>query len=333
MADTTEVVTNATTNSAGDPIQKIDHVFSSVVKGEFGVLQSIVPDESKIAHTVMYAVVALLMLVVAYFTAKILARWISGALCRRVDETLGRFAGRFTFYCVLCCAGLGILGTAGINVASLAAVLTAAGFAIGLAFQGTLSNVAAGILLLVFRPFKVGDVVVAGGVTGKVNEIDLFTTTLDTPDNRRLIVPNSAIASATIENITYHPQRRVEVTVGVEYQADIAQTRDVLTQAAESLRSLLIDGEGRGYQVLLTNLNTSSVDWTVRFWTASANVFKVKEALTQEVKTRLDTAGISIPFPQMQLHFPSDLPEPMVEAASMSARVRPRLRHPQADAS
>ncbi len=115
-----------------------------------------------------------------------------------------------------------------------------------------------------------------------MNEIDLFTTTLDTPDNRRLIVPNSSIAGSTIENVTFHTQRRVDVNVGVEYRADLNQTREVLTQAAEALRPLLIDGEGRGYQILLANLSTSSVDWTIRFWTATSNVFKVRESLTKK---------------------------------------------------
>ena len=279
-------------------------------------------------------IVAMLLIVVAYFVARLIGRWVASALCRRVDETLGRFAGKFTFYAVLICASLGILGTAGLNVAGAAAVLTAAGFAVGLAFQGTLSNFASGILLLVFRPFKVGDLVNVAGVVGKINEIDLFTTTLDTTDNRRLIIPNSSIAGTTIENITFHPHRRVEVNVGTAYQADLLATRTVLTEAAESLRPLMIDGENRGFQVLLVNLGNSSIEWTVRFWTATPNFFKAKETLTQEIKQRLDAAGISIPFPQMHLHWePNSTPANVSEEFNEEpTRQRPRLRYPNSKA-
>ena len=256
------------------------------------------------------ALVGLALLVGAYFAATICSRYISGAVCRRVDETLGKFLGKLSYYTILIASTLGILARFDVNVAGAMAVLTAAGFAIGLAFQGTLSNFASGVLLLVFRPFKVGDMVIAGGVTGKINEIDLFTTTFDTPDNRRLIVPNSAISSGTIENMTYHAQRRVDITVGVAYAASLDATRAALTLAALNVSDLMIPGEGRGFQVLLGQLGNSSVDWTIRFWTATENLLKAKERLTSEVKLQLMQAQIDIPFPQMQLHFTpgKDLP-------------------------
>jgi len=208
-------------------------------------------------------------------------------------------------------------------VGGLAALVAAAGFAIGLAFQGTLSNFASGVLLLVFRPFKVGDFVNAGGVTGQINEIDLFTVTLDTPDNRRIIVPNSSISGGTIENISFHKHRRIEVLVGVEYAADIDHTRRVLTEAAEALRPQLIDGHDRGYAVILDNLGASSVDWKVRFWVASANFWAVKEQLTGEIKRRLDGAGIGIPFPQMDVHV---IGMGASTATAEPPRIRPRAR-------
>jgi small conductance mechanosensitive channel len=182
------------------------------------------------------------------------------------------------------------------------AVLATAGFAIGLAFQGTLSNFSAGILLLVFRPFKVGDSVNIASVIGRVNEIDLFTTTLDTPDNRRLIIPNSTIASSTIENISYHPHRRVEVIVGVEYSANVEQTRQALNEAIESMSDMVIPGEGRGYQIILSNLGASSVDWIVRAWVAKDNFHAAKERVTHQIKATLAQYRIGIPFPQMHLH-------------------------------
>ncbi len=298
------------------------------------------------AALVMKGGTALLMLIVTYFAAKLAARWVSTALCSKIDMTLGRFAGKLTFYSIIVVAGLTILQTAGVSITSFAAVMAAAGFAIGLAFQGTLSNFSSGILLLVFRPFRVGDVVSAAGVMGKVFEIDLFTTMLDTPDNRRLILPNSSIAGAIIENITYHKQRRVEVTVGVSYAASLDDTRAVLVASAEKLGDKLIRGDGRGYQILLTNLGASSVDWTVRFWTASENFFAVKEALIAEIKRQLDEHDIEIPFPQMQLHLTEDatkaqlsgahsaLPIPKLNSGTgpaRSHRIRPRVRGDNAE--
>lgn len=197
---------------------------------------------------------------------------------------------------------LGVLSYFGIGVSSFAAVLAAAGFAIGLAFQGTLSNFAAGVLLLVFRPFKVGDVINAAGLTAKVFAIDLFTTVFDTFDNRRIVVPNSAITSGTIENITFHREHRIDVNVGVAYSASIQETRDTLTAAAESLKEFLLEGEGRGYQIVLGDLGDSAVQWTVRFWTTADIFWPTKEKLTEAVKTHLDNAGIGIPFPQMDVH-------------------------------
>ena len=206
------------------------------------------------------------------------------------------------FYLIFLLAFVGVLGQFGVSVTSFAAVIAAAGFAIGLAFQGTLSNFASGVLLMVFRPFKVGDIVNAAGVTGKVFEIDLFTTALDTPDNRRIIVPNNSITGTTIENISYHSERRVDVTVGVDYAASLDKTREVLAAAAESLREFLLDGEGRGYQVVVRELGDSAVVWTVRCWVDAADFWTVNENLITAVKNHLDQAGIGIPYPQMDVH-------------------------------
>lgn len=248
------------------------------------------------------AVVALLILIVAYFVGKFLSRAVSTPVTRRVDATLGKFIGKLIFYAIMIFALLGVLGRYGISVAGFAAVLAAAGFAIGMAFQGTLGNFAAGIMLLVFRPFKVGDVINAAGITAKVDAIDLFTTTFDTPDNRRIIVPNGQIAGGTIENISFHTQRRVDVTTGADYGASIDETRKALEKAAESLSDKMIQGEGRGYQIVLGGLGDSSVDWTVRFWCNAADFWGVKEELTRAVKMHLDDAGIGIPYPTMDVN-------------------------------
>lgn len=294
-----------------------------------------------ILQVVAPAVIALVMLIVTYFVAKFISGRVSSAICLRFDKTLGKFVGKLVFYTIVCVAGLSILQYAGIPSTSFAAVMAATGFAIGLAFQGTLSNFASGVLLLVFRPFKVGDVVNAAGVTGKVDAIDLFTTTFDTPDNRRLIIPNSAIASGTIENISFHDHRRIEVVVGVGYAASLSKTRQVLCSCAESLSDLMVQGEDRGYQVILASLGASSVDWKVRFWTKKEDFFAVQEALTSEIKTQLDEFGIDIPYPQMELHMAnqvelasrpgnvtleSELPTLQMPSAAGRTPVRPRPR-------
>ncbi|MAX24424.1 MAG: mechanosensitive ion channel protein [Phycisphaeraceae bacterium] len=246
------------------------------------------------------AITALLILFIGF----LIAGWLSGSTLKacnktKLDLTLSKFIARMVKWLVLLLTGIFILGKFGINTASFAVVLGAAGLAIGLAFQGTLSNFAAGIMLLVFRPYKVGDVVTVSGTTGKVDEVELFTTTLDTPDNRRFIIPNSAIFGSTIENITFHPRRRVDVAVGVSYSADIDKTRQVLIAAANSIEKTLDDPEK---VIMLTGLGASSVDWVVRVWANTSDFWGVKEDLTRAIKMHLDEAGISIPFPQMDIH-------------------------------
>ncbi|QDV65959.1 Small-conductance mechanosensitive channel [Crateriforma conspicua] len=248
------------------------------------------------------AAIGLGVIFIGYLVASYISRIISGPICRRVDQTLGKFIGRLVFYSILAGVTAAVLSKLGAPLGGLAAMLAAAGFAVGLAFQGTLSNFASGVLMMVFRPFKVGDFINAGGVAGTVNEIDLFTTTLDTPDNRRIIVPNSSIAGGTIENISHHAHRRVEVVVGVDYSANQDETRAALTRAAESLSDVMIPGDDRGYAVVLSGLGDSAVEWKVRLWVASSNYWPAHEALTGAVKRNLDAVEIGIPFPQMDIH-------------------------------
>ncbi len=254
---------------------------------------------SHLAPSLLAAGIGLGLIFLGYLFARYVSDVISRPICQRVDETLGKFVGRMVFYCIVLGVTASVLSKLGAPLGGLAAMLAAAGFAVGLAFQGTLSNFAAGVLMLVFRPFKVGDVINAGGVMGKVHEIDLFTTAIDTPDNRRIIVPNSAISGSTIENVTFNPHRRIEVLVGVEYRADLDQTRAALEAAVAKFPLETIQGEGRGTAVILSNLGASSVEWKVRMWVASKDYWKMHELLTAEVKRQLDAANIGIPFPQL----------------------------------
>ena len=177
--------------------------------------------ESTIALVTGYAVKVGGVLI-ALFIANLIAGAVAGTIDKRLtkakfDATLTRFFAKFVRWAILIMAVLACLGVFGIETTSFAAVIGAAGLAVGLAFQGTLGNFAAGIMLLVFRPFKVGDAISAAGVVGSVQAIDLFATTLDTADNRRLIVPNGALFGATIDNINHHPVRRCDVSVGAAY--------------------------------------------------------------------------------------------------------------------
>ena len=175
----------------------------------------------------------------------------------------------------------------------------AAGLAVGLAFQGTLANFSSGVMLLVFRPFKVGDVVNAAGVTGKVYETGMFSTTLDTPDNRRIILPNGTVFGSTIENVTHHDTRRVDVTIGVDYAADLDDTRQVLTNSISNIPDTLNEPES---QIVLSELGASSVDWTIRIWSNTEDYWGVRETVLESVKKSLDAAGIGIPYPQLDVH-------------------------------
>ncbi len=250
-----------------------------------------------------YGLRAMFVVVLMIF-AWTLSGWISSLVRRglarvKFDETLTKFIAKLVRWLLLLLVALTCVSYFGVDTTSFAAVLGAAGLAIGLAFQGTLSNFAAGGMLLIFRPYKVGDVVNVAGILGKVNEIALFTTEIDTFDGRRIIIPNSSIYGAVIENITYHPRRRVDVEVGVAYDVDIDTTRRVLLKAIESVSLALHDPEPAA---VITGLGASSVDWSVRAWARRDDFFDVKQALIRAVKMELDQAGIAIPFPQMDVH-------------------------------
>lgn len=244
-----------------------------------------------------------LLVLILIFIAWTVSAWLSGIVSRglrsvKFDETLTKFSAKLVRWVILLLVGLMCLSYFGVETTSFAAVIGAAGLAIGLAFQGTLSNFAAGAMLLIFRPYKVGDVVNVAGTLGKVFEIELFTTAIDTFDNRRFIIPNSQIYGSVIENITYHNVRRVDVEVGTSYDADIDETRRILERAIRSVPQFVVDPEPA---VVLNALGGSSVDWSVRAWAKGDDFLDAKQALIRAVKNELDTAGIEIPYPHMDV--------------------------------
>ncbi|MCO8121873.1 mechanosensitive ion channel [Stieleria sp. TO1_6] len=321
-------VSTAPTGPSSDLAPTDNGAVGQMMNGEFEIAEMVAFFEKSIAPNLLNACLGLTVVFVGYFVAKYVSRIVARPIRHRIDETFGRFIGTTIFYSIMLSVIAAVASKLGAPLGGLAAVLAAAGFAIGLAFQGTLSNFAAGMLMIVFRPFKVGDMVNIAGVAGKVNEIDLFTTTLDTPDNRRLIIPNSSISGGTIENISFHPHRRVEVIVGVEYDANIDATRQALQSAADVFVRETIHGDGRGTAIVLSGLGDSAVEWKVRMWVQTSDYWPMTEALTAEVKRQLDRVGISIPYPQMDVHLMQSEP-----AAASEPTIRPRIRPARRDTS
>ena len=246
------------------------------------------------------AVAGIVILIVGWFVAGWVRSLIQRSMDRpSMDKTLARFAANLTYYAVLILTIFVALDTVGVEVVAFVGVLAAAGFAVGLALQGTLANFAAGVMLLIFRPFNVGDFVEIGGETGFVRAIQLFYTQIDTRDNRRIIVPNGDVFGSTITNAFYHDVVRVDVDVGTDYPEDIDSVREVLIEAAESIDDRV---EERGVQAALVGLGDSSIDWQVRIWAESDDFFRLRQELTRAVKYKLDEADVGIPFPQMDVH-------------------------------
>lgn len=218
---------------------------------------------------------------------------------RWMDDTVRPIFAAVVGYLVLAITLIAVLNQFGVQTASIIAVLGAAGLAVGLALQGTLSNVAAGVMLLFLRPFRVGDFVEAGGASGTVKEVGLFNTELSTPDNVYIVVPNSAIFSQDISNYSRYATRRLDIPVGVAYDTD-------LTRAIEVLRGT-IDADGRALadpepEVMVMELGDSAITINLRFWVNAADLWSCKWAMNKAVKEALDAAGIEIPFPQRVVH-------------------------------
>lgn len=191
------------------------------------------------------------------------------------------------------------LNELGVDTTSLVAILGAAGLAIGLSLQGSLQNFAAGVMLLVFRPFTRGDFVEAGGTAGVVKDITIFTTLMTTPDNKEIIVPNGAIYGGNIVNVSAKETRRVDMVVGIAYDADLKKAKEILVEMVNADDRILKDPAP---QVAVAELADSSVNFVVRPWVKSADFWAVKFDFTEAVKLRFDQEGIGIPFPQMDVH-------------------------------
>lgn len=217
----------------------------------------------------------------------------------QIDLTLRRFLASAVRYVIIVLTVLAVLSQFGVQTASLITVFGAASLAIGLALQGTLSNLAAGVMLLFFRPFKVGDYVEAGGKAGTVISIDLFMTEFSTPDNVQILVPNGGIWGNPVVNYSYHANRRLDLGVGIDYGDDIEKA--VATVKAVITAEARIHGDPEPL-VVVGELADSSVNLVIRVWCAAGDYWALKWDLTRAFKEALDKAGISIPFPQRVVH-------------------------------
>lgn len=243
---------------------------------------------------------AIAVLIVGRIVCGLLRRGTRRALQRSsVDVTLIPFLSSAVYYLALTVVALAVLNLFGIQTASVIAVLGAAGLAVGLAMQGTLSNFAAGVMLLVFRPFKVGDYVEAGGTAGSVQEIGVFSTVLHTPDNVKITVPNSGIYGSTIKNYSANDTRRNDLVMGISYGDDIARAMETIQKVLASDSRVLDDPQP---VVAVAELGDSSVNLVVRPWCRSSDYWPLRFDLTRRLKEELEAAGCSIPFPQRDVH-------------------------------
>lgn len=242
--------------------------------------------------------------VLILFIGNIIVKWIAGGVSKalykkNMDKTVVDFIHMIVRYALFIMVLIAALGRIGVQTASVVAVLGAAGLAVGLALQGSLSNFAAGVLIVVFRPFKSGDYVEVAGVGGSVDSIQIFQTILTTSDNKMVVVPNSSIISGAITNYSRHSTRRVDLTIQVSYDADLSKAKQVLSETVANDPRILTD---KAVTIGVINLGPSSVDFVVRPWVKSADYWSVYFDLNKAIKEALDANDIGMPYPQMDIH-------------------------------
>jgi len=243
---------------------------------------------------------AVVVFIIGRWVAKLLGKLIRKVMGKReVDITITKFVGDLTYYVLLTFVILAALGMVGIQTTSFIAVLGAAGLAIGLALQGSLANFAAGFLLIMFRPFKVGDFIDAAGVAGTVESIQIFTTRLATPDNKTIIIPNAKLTGDNIINFSSKGTRRADMVFGIGYDDDIDKARDIISDILSKDERVLKDPP---LQVAVSQLGDSSVNFVARAWVKAEDYWGVVFDTTEAVKKRFDAEGVSIPFPQRDVH-------------------------------
>lgn len=248
--------------------------------------------------------IKLIVAIAIIFVGKLVAKMIRSGVVKvmrhkGMDDAIISFVSSLLYGMLFFIVIVAAVSHLGFNTSSLVAVVGAAGLAIGLALQGSLSNFASGVLLIVFKPFKSGDFIEVAGVAGIVEEILIFSTQLRSGDNKTVIIPNGSITSGTITNYSTKPTRRIDLVIGVGYDADLAKTKALLHDVVSADERVLKD---QAVTVGVSELADSSVNFVVRPWVKSADYWPTYFDLMQNIKTELDKAGIEIPFPQVSIH-------------------------------
>jgi len=244
--------------------------------------------------------IAILVYIIGKIIVSVLVNVLGKVMARsEYDDMLINFVKAIATAVLMLFVIIAALDQLGVDTTSLAAILAAAGLAIGLSLQGSLQNFAAGVMLLVFKPFKTGDFVDAGGDSGVIKSISIFTTVMTTPDNKEIIIPNGAIYSGNITNYSAKDTRRIDMVVGIGYDSDLRKAKAILNEMVATDERILKDPAPT---VAVAELADSSVNFVVRPWVASADYWGVKFDFNEAVKLRFDAEGITIPFPQMDVH-------------------------------
>ena len=243
---------------------------------------------------------AIAIFVIGLIVAKVIRNVIRRVMERsKVDSTLTGFVANLSYAALLAFVIIAALNKLGVQTASFIAVIGAAGLAVGLALQGSLANFAAGVLMIIFRPFKAGDLIEGAGTTGTVEEIQIFTTQLKTPDNKTIIIPNASMLGGNIINYSTKGSRRVDMVFGIGYEDDIDKARAIILDILQNDSRVFKDPAP---VALLSELADSSVNFAVRAWANAGDYWDVYFETTEKVKKRFDAEGVSIPFPQRDVH-------------------------------
>jgi small conductance mechanosensitive channel len=245
-------------------------------------------------------VTAVVVLVIGRWIAKGLTRLVRRALRRyEVDVTLERFVSNLVYALLMTIVAIAAINQLGVQTTSLVAVVGAAGLAVGLALQGSLANFAAGVLIVLFRPYQAGDMIEAAGESGVVQEVQIFTTIINTLDNKKVIIPNSQIMGGSITNYTVNELRRVDLVAGVSYEDDLDKVKAALQDVVAADKRVVADPAPT---IAVSEMADSSVNFVVRPWVTPDDYWDVYFDLTEAIKKRFDQEGISIPFPQRDVH-------------------------------
>ena len=279
----------------------------TAIQGGFNLLEGL----KSFCHDVLFnniprILIALVILWIGWKLIKVLTNFLQKIFAKKnFDISLQSFLQSLIGITLKILLIITVAGMVGIQMTSFIAILGAAGLAVGMALQGTLQNFAGGVIILILKPYKVGDFIEQGGINGVVKEIQIFNTVLQTPDNKIVIIPNTQLATGTLTNFTRANKRRVDIPVGIAYGSDVEQARRVLLDLANAHPDVLKEGADAP-AVVCTSLGSSSVDLQLRVWVETDKYWPVSSALTQGVYETLGKNGIEIPFNQLQVHINKD---------------------------